>query len=88
MTDWEETEEAVACRHCGNRMLTARVRKYDGAWPWILIASGALFSLFIVGALVGIPVLLLGIYAATAREVVRHCDKCGYYYKALLRSGR
>lgn len=77
-------EESVKCRHCGSEMHLVTVKKYPGNWPWILIGLGILFSLFIVGAAVGIPMLLLGIYMATAMMTANQCQKCGYYFKVLL----
>ncbi|HIJ67921.1 MAG TPA: hypothetical protein HPP57_00285, partial [Deltaproteobacteria bacterium] len=52
-------------------------------WPWLLIGLGVVFSLFIVGATVGLPMLLLGAYMATATMTVNQCTRCGYYFKVL-----
>ena len=57
----------------------------EGRWPTVLIVAGVFCSLFLIGALVGIPMLLLGIYMATARETISCCSNCGHYYKVWMR---
>ncbi|HIJ76082.1 MAG TPA: hypothetical protein HPP81_05140 [Deltaproteobacteria bacterium] len=76
-------EDSVKCRHCGSEMRVVTVKKYPGNWPWLLIGLGVVFSLFIVGATVGLPMLLLGAYMATATMTVNQCTRCGYYFKVL-----
>jgi len=58
-----------------------KVKKYPGRWPAVLVVTGVFCCLLLVGALVGIPMLLLGIYMATAHETISHCPNCGHYYK-------
>jgi DNA-directed RNA polymerase subunit RPC12/RpoP len=83
MPNEEKKQDSVECRHCGNRMRLLTVKRYPGNWPWILIAAGVFLSCFLIGAGVGLPILLVGIYMATATVTVNRCGKCGYYYKVL-----
>lgn len=73
--------DSVACRECRAEMEILRIKRYPGRWPTVLIISGVVCSLFFVGAVIGIPLLLLGIYMATAKDTVSHCPNCGHYFK-------
>lgn len=77
----DEDRDTVACTQCRTRMDVLHVRKYPGRWPTVLMVAGAVSCVFFVGALVGVPVLLLGIYTATAKETISRCPKCGHYFK-------
>lgn len=77
----KETRDGAACHHCQTEMKLRKVKKYPGYWPAVIVVAGILCSLFLTGALVGIPLILIGIYMATAQETVRHCPGCGHYFK-------
>ena len=77
----EKIRDSVDCRQCHAPMEVLRVKKHPGRWPSVLMVSGVLCCLFFVGALVGIPLLLLGIYMAMAKETISHCPSCGHYFK-------
>lgn len=64
-------------------MHVVTVKRHSGSWPWSLVGLGVVFSLFIVGATLGIPMVLFGVYMATATMTVNKCGKCGYYFKVL-----
>lgn len=74
----------VRCRNCDAPMTLVRMRKHPGPWPYILMVLGIFFSLFIVGPLVGVPMLILGLYMALSSEVVSLCSDCGAYFKVML----
>jgi len=78
-----ERKAGVPCNQCDTPMDILRIRKYEGNWPYWVIAGGVLLSL-LGGFVIGVFVLLCGVYAASAREVVSCCPKCGYYFKAYL----
>ncbi len=77
----KETRAGTPCRHCSTEMKLLKVKKYPGHWPAVVVAVGVLCSLFITGAVIGIPMILAGLYMATARETIRHCPDCGHYFK-------
>ena len=81
----DESRDTAACIHCHTRMEVFRVKKYPGKWPTIVVVAGVFCCLFLIGALVGIPLLLLGIYMATAKETISRCPKCGHYFKVWMR---
>ena len=81
----EKITDSVECRECHTQMELLRVKKHPGRWPPVLMISGVVCCLFFVGALIGIPMLLLGIYMATAKETMSHCPNCGHYFKVLIR---
>lgn len=78
------TKKPVECRHCRTDMELLTVKKYTGKWSYVLVVTGVFCSLFIVGALVGIPLLLLGIYRMTAKQAINYCPNCGHYFKVWL----
>ncbi|HIJ58063.1 MAG TPA: hypothetical protein HPP41_00140 [Deltaproteobacteria bacterium] len=77
----EKIRDAVDCRHCQSPMEIIKTKKYPGRWPLVVMVLGVFCSLFFFGALIGIPMLLLGIYMATAKEVISLCPNCGHYFK-------
>jgi hypothetical protein len=77
----EKIRDAVDCRNCHSPMELRRTKKYPGKWSLVLVVSGVFCCLFFIGVLVGIPMLLLGIYMATARQTISHCPNCGHYFK-------
>jgi len=84
MTDTQKNRDAVDCRHCQTQMEIRKVRKYPGKWPIALMITGVLCCLFIVGVVVGLPLLLLGIYMFIADETISYCPSCGHFFKVLL----
>jgi hypothetical protein len=77
----ERSGGAIDCRHCRSPMEIIKTKKYPGRWPLVLVISGVFFTLFFIGALVGIPMLMLGIYMATAKKTISLCPNCGYFFK-------
>lgn len=77
----EKIRDSVECRHCQSQMEVLKIKKHSGKWPYVLVVTGVLCSLFFTGILVGIPMLLLGIYMATAEETISHCPNCGHYFQ-------
>ena len=83
----EDIRDAVDCLHCHTRMELLKKKKYPGRWPIVLMVAGVFCSLFFIGALLGIPMLLLGIYMAMVQETVSHCPNCGHYFKVWIQEG-
>ena len=77
----KETGNGEACHHCHTEMKLIKVKKYPGYWPAVIVVTGVLCSLLLTGALIGIPLILIGLYMATAQETIRHCQGCGHYFK-------
>lgn len=84
----DENRRTVACTQCHTGMDVLRVKKYPGRWPALLVVAGVFCCLFLIGAVVGIPMLLLGIYMATAKETISRCPECGHYFKVWVREER
>jgi hypothetical protein len=81
----ERIRDAMGCRQCQGPMEIIKTKKYPGRWPLVLMVSGVFCSLFFVGVLIGIPMLLAGIYMATAKETISHCPNCGHYFKVWMK---
>jgi hypothetical protein len=73
----------VECNQCDTPMLLVKAKKYPGAWPYVLIVLGVIFTLFFIGPIIGVPMLLLGFYMVTVREVISLCPSCGAYFKVI-----
>lgn len=84
MNQRDQMADSVMCRECQTDMEVLRIKRYPGRWPTVLILLGAFCCLFFVGAVIGLPMLLLGIYMATAKENVSYCPTCGHYFKVWL----
>ncbi len=76
-----DIENPMECGGCHTPMEVATVKKFPGKGPAAMIAGGLFSSLFIFGALVGVPLLALGIYMATAKQTISYCPNCGSYFK-------
>lgn len=83
MTRRDGVKGSMNCRQCGGEMEKTTVGKFPGNMPWVLMGLGFFLSIFIFGPLVGLLVLLAGIYMVTAKETVIRCEDCGYYYRVL-----
>ena len=77
-----QKKELIQCSKCGEDMELMTAKKHTGKSPLVLMAGGIFCILFIGGALLGIPLLLLGIYQFTAKQIINYCPGCGYHYKA------
>jgi len=75
---------SARCPQCQTRMKFLQVKKYSGKLPLTLVGSGVFSCLSFVGTLVGIPLILGGIYMATVQEIVNCCPNCGYHFKVLV----
>ena len=78
------TRKPVPCRHCGAKMDILTVKKHTGKWPYGLMAGGAFCFLFMGGPLLGIPMVIAGIYMVTAEMTISYCSECGHYFKVFL----
>ena len=76
---------AVGCRHCDGTMEVLSVKKHSGKWPLILIVAGLFCFFFLGGPLLGVPMLLLGIYMYTAQVTISYCEQCGHYFRVWLK---
>ncbi|MBF0529786.1 MAG: hypothetical protein HQK55_11065 [Deltaproteobacteria bacterium] len=83
MTEINNQSPALVCPQCNHAMAIHRNKKFSARWATTLIVVGALCCLFVVGAAVGLPLLLVGIYMATAEETIRLCSNCGYFFKVV-----
>ena len=76
----------AVCYHCDTQMVLLKMNKYHGQWPWILIGLGLLAFFFIHfgGPIIGLPMILLGAYLVSAKQVISMCPECGYHFQVLI----
>ena len=86
MTD-NVRKKNVECRQCGERMELLTVQKQAGKWPITFMVVGTACTLFIGGPLLGVPLILLGVYQYTAKQIINYCPSCGYHYRVWLGDG-
>lgn len=72
---------SVACAQCGEEMVGIKAKKFPGKLPYVILGLGFFFSLFVGGLLIGLPVVLGGVYMLMARDTLNLCRTCGYYFK-------
>ncbi len=77
-------ESNVTCHRCDSSMLLVKIKKYPGWWPHTLTGLGFFLSFLIVGPVVGIPLMLVGIYMLIGSQIVSICPVCGSYFKVML----
>jgi hypothetical protein len=79
----EKNRNTVECRHCQAKMVVSDVKRYTGKWP-LAVGGVGVATCLVGGVLIGIPLLLGGIYMSTARQTICHCPECGFHYKVWL----
>ncbi|MBF0451849.1 MAG: LITAF-like zinc ribbon domain-containing protein [Candidatus Magnetomorum sp.] len=77
----QHPKNRIECQYCADDMEIMQVKKFSGKWPITLIVAGLFCTLFFVGPLIGLPMLLIGIYMATAEDTIRFCPSCGNFYR-------
>lgn len=82
--DEKKKRKSVICRHCGSKMDILTIKKHAGKWSYSLLAGGAFCFLFLGGPILGIPMVIGGIYMLTAEMTISYCPGCGHYFKVYL----
>jgi hypothetical protein len=76
---------SVDCRHCGAGMRIQKVKKHPGQTPYVIGGLGLFFSIFLLGPLIGVPMILLALYMGKASDTISLCSECGYYFQVYLK---
>jgi hypothetical protein len=84
MKNIEKISNSIACPNCKTTMEIFRVKKYSGQWPSVIIGTGIFCTLFFIGPIAGVPMILYGAYMFTTEDVISHCPNCGHYFKVWL----
>lgn len=72
-----ETEKSdPKCQLCGSKM--AKKFETKTGIALLLIGLGIICCLFIVGAIIGVPLIIVGLYYGSVRKGIWACTKCGY----------
>ena len=70
------------CKKCDGMMHTKDVKKHGRAKVIFLIIIGGLFCLTVIGALIGVPIIIFAVRLGSETEHRWVCEKCGYQEKA------
>ncbi|MBF0209272.1 MAG: hypothetical protein HQK68_00155 [Desulfamplus sp.] len=79
-----KTKKFIECRQCGDKMDLITVKRHSAKWPATFVALGATCTLFIGGPILGVPLMLLGVYQYTSKQTVSYCPSCGYHYRVFM----
>ncbi len=66
----------VVCSHCSGEMQKYNGPRYNRKVAGFLMVAGILATLFWIGMVVGIPLILIGFYMSTARRDLWVCKEC------------
>lgn len=69
-------EKILTCSFCGGEMKLFTGPKYSRTTGAFLIVLGLFFILFWIGCVLGIPLLLIGLYMIGARRSLWVCEDC------------
>nr|WCC90925.1 hypothetical protein [Desulfobacteraceae bacterium] len=83
MSSEHEFGKSVVCRYCQDEMERMTVKTFPGNWPLGIMIVGLICCFLVIGPLVGIPLLIVGIYMLLAENPINFCPSCGHYYKIL-----
>lgn len=70
------TGKPIICTLCNGEMQQYTGPRYSRNLGWFLIISGILCTLFWVGAVLGIPFIIIGLYMIGARRQLWVCKEC------------
>ncbi|MCG8634108.1 MAG: hypothetical protein MI863_09790 [Desulfobacterales bacterium] len=81
------SDNKAICQHCDTRMVLIRMNRYQGKWPWALLGLGFLAFWFIHfgGPVIGVPMMIFGVYLLTVKQTISMCPECGYHFQVLIR---
>ncbi|MEI6437209.1 MAG: hypothetical protein WCO69_00490 [Candidatus Omnitrophota bacterium] len=68
--------KAIKCSHCNGEMQLFNGPRYNRKAAGFIILAGILMTLFWVGMVVGIPLVIIGIYMSTAKRELWVCKEC------------
>ncbi|MBF0594572.1 MAG: hypothetical protein HQL22_06360 [Candidatus Omnitrophica bacterium] len=66
----------IICSHCNGEMQLYTGPRFNRKVAGFLILAGILATLFWIGAVLGIPLLIIGIYMSTAKRDLWVCKDC------------
>lgn len=69
-------DKPLICNLCNGEMKPYQGPRYNKKVGGFLIAAGAFTTLFWVGAVLGIPLFLIGLYMAGAKRQLWVCKDC------------
>ncbi len=66
----------MICTLCNGTMEPYTGKKYNGKVAGFMIVSGAFCTLFWIGAVLGLPLIIMGLYMAGAKRDLWVCKDC------------
>jgi len=75
--------KTIVCRYCNENMERMKIKSFSNVLSVGLIAGGAFCTFLFVGPILGVPMLISGIYMTAAEKTINYCPSCGHYYKTL-----
>lgn len=69
-------EKPLICTLCNGEMQPYTGPRYSRKLGWFLILAGIICTLFWVGAVLGIPLIIIGLYMIGARRNLWVCKEC------------
>ena len=69
--------QRIPCKKCDGTMRTKEFNKHSRILTAVIITVGVLFSLTIIGILVGMPLIVFALHLGSQTEYSWVCEKCG-----------
>jgi len=68
--------QAIPCKDCDGKMRPKAFKHYSPILTVGLIVLGVIFSVTIIGVLLGIPLIVLALHLGSKEDYFWVCDKC------------
>ena len=69
-------KKQLTCNVCSGEMAPYTGPRHNTAMGWFLIIAGIFCTLFWIGAVLGIPLLIIGLYMTYAKRQLWVCQDC------------
>ena len=75
--------KALVCTFCNGQMQPYTGQRYSKNAGVVLVVAGILTSLFWVGVVLGVPLLLVGLYMIGAKRRLWVCKECNTAFERI-----
>ncbi|MFH1360422.1 MAG: DUF5362 family protein [Candidatus Omnitrophota bacterium] len=73
--------KTIKCEKCDGLMNSRYLGTGNKVVVFLLVAIGVLASLTVIGAIIGVPLVIFGLKIGSKKEYFWVCDKCKYKIK-------
>ena len=69
--------KAIQCKQCEGIMTSKNIAKHNQNATWLFLLIGTIVTFMVVGAIIGVPLILVGLYLGCGSKSFWVCRSCG-----------